>query len=81
MNRPYIICHMLQSIDGRISGQFFHDENTQNLSSIYKEMSNQFTADGIIYGSVTVMDTYIIVTQGRGSDFRLTRKKKNIVRL
>ena len=47
MNRPYIICHMLQSIDGRISGQFFHDENTQNLSSIYKEMSNQFTADGI----------------------------------
>lgn len=23
MNRPYIICHMLQSIDGRISGQFF----------------------------------------------------------
>ena len=58
MNRPYIICHMLQSIDGRISGQFFHDENTQNLSSIYKEMSNQFTADGIIYGSVTAKEIF-----------------------
>ena len=58
MNRPYIICHMLQSIDGRISGQFFHDENTQNLSSIYKEMSNQFNADGIIYGSVTAKEIF-----------------------
>ena len=74
MNRPYIICHMLQSIDGRISGQFFHDENTQNLSSIYKEMSNQFTADGIIYGSVTAKE---IFTYGNPKQI-YTDSKQNI---
>lgn len=74
MNRPYIICHMLQSIDGRISGQFFHDENTQNLSSIYKEMSNQFTADGIIYGSVTAKE---IFTYGNPKQIH-TDSKQNI---
>ena len=74
MNRPYIICHMLQSIDGRISGQFFHDENTQNLSSIYKEMSNQFNADGIIYGSVTAKE---IFTYGNPKQI-YTDSKQNI---
>ena len=74
MNRPYIICHMLQSIDGRISGQFFHDENTQNLSSIYQEMSNQFNADGIIYGSVTAKE---IFTYGNPKQI-YTDSKQNI---
>lgn len=26
MNRPYVICHMLQSIDGKIAGGFFREK-------------------------------------------------------
>lgn len=29
MNRPYIICHMLQSIDGKIAGGFFREKQTK----------------------------------------------------
>lgn len=58
MKKPYIICHMLQSIDGRISGQFFRDSRTQQLAKIYREMSTQFEADAILYGSVTIEELY-----------------------
>ena len=27
MNRPYVICHMLQSIDGRIAGGLLKKKN------------------------------------------------------
>ena len=58
MNRPYIICHMLQSIDGKITGAYFSDEKTMKLAGLYKEMSEQFQADGIIYGSVTAQEFF-----------------------
>lgn len=61
IQRPYVICHMLQSIDGRIAGAFFHSNNTRALSKIYGEMKDRFEADGIIYGSVTANE---IFTQG-----------------
>ncbi len=58
MKRPYIICHMLQSIDGKITGAYFSDEKTMKLAGLYKEMSEQFQADGIIYGSVTAQEFF-----------------------
>ena len=36
MNRPYVICHMLQSIDGKIAGGFFREKETTKLAKIYK---------------------------------------------
>ena len=35
MNRPYVICHMLQSIDGKIAGGFFREKETTKLAKIY----------------------------------------------
>lgn len=32
MNRPYVICHMLQSIDGKIAGGFFREKETTKLA-------------------------------------------------
>lgn len=58
MNRPYIICHMLQSINGSISGRFYEDEETHMLAKTYSKMSEQFDADGIIYGSVTAYELF-----------------------
>ncbi|MDD8036616.1 MAG: hypothetical protein PHC59_10730 [Thomasclavelia ramosa] len=52
-DRPYVICHMLQSIDGRIAGNFFRNVATQEITSVYNQMSNKYDADAIIYGSRT----------------------------
>lgn len=35
MNRPYVICHMLQSIDGKIASGFFREKETTKLAKIY----------------------------------------------
>lgn len=44
---------MLQSIDGRIAGNFFRNVATQEITSVYNQMSNKYDADAIIYGSRT----------------------------
>lgn len=58
MERPYIICHMLQSIDGKIAGNLFDFATTLKLSSYYQKMSIDFHGDAIVYGSVTLVERY-----------------------
>lgn len=48
MNRPYIICHMLQSIDGKIAGGFFREKQTLELAKIYSDISKDYNGDAII---------------------------------
>lgn len=58
MERTYVICHMLQSIDGRISGQFFQSPLTQSLAGIYGQMSKSYNADALIYGRTTADELF-----------------------
>lgn len=58
MQRPYVICHMLQSIDGKISGQFFGDPKTLELAGAYQELGRQLAGDGILYGSITAKELF-----------------------
>ncbi len=55
---PYVICHMLQSIDGRISGQLFRSSATASLSQIYKRISEEYHADAIFYGRTTADEIF-----------------------
>lgn len=57
--RPYVICHILQSIDGRISGKFFGDPAVVSLSKEYGKLSASFKADAIVYGSATANRLFI----------------------
>ena len=38
MNKPYVICHMMVSIDGKIEGDFFDDVRAQYLGDLYEEL-------------------------------------------
>lgn len=58
MNKPYIICHMLQSLDGRIAGNIFSRPESLALSAIYGKKSKEFNADAIIYGRTTAKDMF-----------------------
>ena len=35
MNRPYIICHMLTSIDGKVTGDFLFQDSCAEATEIY----------------------------------------------
>lgn len=58
-NMPYVICHMLQSIDGKISGNFFRSPLTKSLSSVYSQISQEYNTDALVYGSVTAYEIFM----------------------
>ena len=53
MNRPYVICHMLQSIDGKIAGGFFREKQTLELAKIYIDIFIDYNGYAIIYVKTT----------------------------
>ena len=67
MNRPYVICHMLQSIDGKIAGGFFREKETTKLAKIYSEISTNYDGDAIIYGKTTALELFKCVNENNSS--------------
>lgn len=61
MNRPYIICHMTTSIDGKVTGDFlFRDECSEAIEEYY-QINRNLKRDGFICGRVTMEGSF---TQG-----------------
>ena len=56
MNRPYIICHILSSLDGRINGPFMATDVTRSLSGEYGRIRTEMNADAWLYGTTTVKE-------------------------
>lgn len=56
MNRPYVICHMLSSLDGRINGPFMKEEVTGDLAGEYGRIRMEMNADAWMYGTTTVKE-------------------------
>ena len=50
LNRPYVICHMGPSIDGRITGM----GDLKTLTAAYERTAKTFDADGWIIGRVSM---------------------------
>lgn len=40
MNRPYVVCHMLTSLDGKIDGSFFGSPETEPALAEYGNILN-----------------------------------------
>ena len=58
MDRPRIICHILQSVDGNIDGDFF---TLPELSPAYRAFSRireDYTCDAVISGATTAAEIY-----------------------
>lgn len=54
MNRPYVICHILSSLDGKINGPFMAAEVTGLLGKEYGKIRTEMNADAWLYGTTTV---------------------------
>ena len=58
MDRPRIICHILQSVDGNIDGDFF---TVPEIGSAYREFARireEFACDAVISGATTAAEIY-----------------------
>lgn len=56
MNRPYIVCHILSSLDGRISGTFMGTKSARQMGGEYARIRSEFHADGWMYGTATTKE-------------------------
>lgn len=61
MNRPYIICHMVTSVDGKVTGDFLGLPNCEAATEVYYEINRNYKAHGsggFICGRVTMEGSF-----------------------
>ena len=58
MTRPYIICHMVTSIDGKVTGDFLSRSECEKATEIYYEINRNYKADGFICGCETMQESF-----------------------
>lgn len=56
MNKPYVICHILSSLDGKINGPFMAADATRLLGGEYGKIRTEMNADAWLYGTTTVKE-------------------------
>ena len=61
MNRSYIICHMVTSIDGKVTGDFLYRPQCEKATEVYYELNRNYNkngANGFICGRVTMESSF-----------------------
>src|ERR1044071_3338435 len=61
MKRPYIVCHMGSTVDGRIIGEHW-GENLEKYGALYEKCHNSFESQAWMVGRVTMEKDF---TEGR----------------
>ena len=56
MERPYVICHILSSLDGKITGPFMGTESVGALGAGYGKYRTEMNADAWLYGPTTTKE-------------------------
>ena len=58
MNRPYVICHMTVSLDGKVTGEHLVRSNHSSASEVYYEINRNYKADAYACGRVTMEGSF-----------------------
>jgi riboflavin biosynthesis pyrimidine reductase len=74
MKRPYVICHMGSTVDGKIIGEHWGN-NRKNYGALYEECHNSFESNAWMAGRATMEKDF---TEGRKPE--LAKPKKTILR-
>ena len=56
MKRPYVICHILSSLDGKINGPFMGTGSAAGLAGTYAALRSGMNADAWLYGTATTKE-------------------------
>lgn len=58
MNRPYIVCHMLTSLDGKVTGDFLFRPECGSATEIYYDINRKLKSNGFICGRITMEGSF-----------------------
>ena len=79
MTRPYIICHMVTSIDGKVTGDFLFQNECAEATDIYYRINRERKADGFICGRVTMESSFTCGWYPDLSQYKSVDKKKDFL--
>lgn len=58
MNKPYVICHMLSSLDGKIDGEFFSAPECAPALQKFSDARAYYDCNATLYGTTTMAEGY-----------------------
>ncbi|MGG5332574.1 dihydrofolate reductase family protein [Enterococcus sp. AZ163] len=58
MDRPYIVCHMLTSLNGKISGPFMNTAGAEVASDVYETTNTRYHSQAWLCGRVTMEENF-----------------------
>ena len=58
MDRPYVICHMTTSIDGKVTGEHLARPGHERVSELYYQINRDLQADAYACGRVTMEGSF-----------------------
>lgn len=58
MSKPYIICHMVMSIDGKVTGDFLSKPECGSATESYYQINRDYHADAFACGRVTMEESF-----------------------
>jgi len=58
MDIPYVICHMLSSIDGKVTGDFLYSAQCAPATDVYYEINRGYRADAFACGRITMEGSF-----------------------
>ena len=56
--QPFVVCHMLASLDGKIDGAFFAAPQTALALKVYGELRGFYSCQATLYGTTTMLGGY-----------------------
>ena len=79
MTRPYIICHMVTSIDGKVTGDFLFQNECAEATEIYYRLNRERKSDGFICGRVTMEGSFTGGFYPDLSQYKPVDKKRDFI--
>ncbi|MCM1060186.1 MAG: dihydrofolate reductase family protein [Eubacterium sp.] len=58
MNRPFVVCHMLATVDGKTEGEFFSLPECVSAAAEYGNIRNFYDCQATLYGTATMLEGY-----------------------
>ena len=65
MEKPFVVCHMLTSLDGKIDGAYMSAPECGPALAKYGEIRGFYGCDATLYGTTTMLGGY---SSGRAPD-------------
>jgi len=58
MNRPHVICHMVTSLDGKVTGDFLYSDACAKATEIYYQINRELKGRAFACGSTTMESSF-----------------------